>query len=297
MSAFLKKERVLARKKNKTFHLSLLQKQLIVGFFVFTIVGIVVATVWYTTRIDSLQIKHVAVVGGETIPHQIIKDKANTALSGTYLALVPKRFIPFYPKKKVAESVRQVSRVKNAHVELTEDQTLTIVFDEYVPSALWCAEPESESCLFMDHLGYAFAEAPTLEGSAFPRYIEEKAEPTVDTQGFDSAFIKDTEAFASMLETQLSLYVTHIYKRGNYDVEYTISGGGVIKVSQSISMQESFDNLQAILLSEEFKHIEPGAFQYIDLRFGDKIFVNEEAAAPKQATTTSDEVQAASTEY
>ncbi len=95
-----------------------------------------------------------------------------------------------------------------------------------------------------------------------------------------------TESFIVLLEEQLSLYVTHVHKRSTYDVEYTISGGGIIKVSQSIKMQESFENLQTILSSEEFMHISPGSFQYIDLRFGDKVFVNEVMGTDVMSTTT-----------
>jgi hypothetical protein len=142
----------------------------------------------------------------------------------------------------------------------------------------------------MDKSGFAFASAPELQGSAFVRYIDEGAIPQKDAQGFESSFVKETGEFVTLLQDQLSLYTTHVQKKGVYDVEYTMSGGGVIKVSQSIPMQESFENLQTILTSEEFKHIEPGAFQYIDLRFGDKVFVNEVIAAPEsEAASSSDE--------
>jgi len=49
-----------------------------------------------------------------------------------------------------------------------------------------------------------------------------------------------------------------------------------LKVSQLMPVADSFKNLQSILSSEEFIHLQNGAFQYIDLRFGDKIFLNEE---------------------
>jgi len=35
------------------------------------------------------------------------------------------------------------------------------------------------------------------------------------------------------------------------------------------------NNLNVVLTSDEFTDIQPGGFQYIDLRFGNKVFVNE----------------------
>ncbi len=287
MSAFLKKERKLSRAKKISFQISPLQKQLVWGFLILLVVVLFFTAIWFLTRIDSLQVKHISVIGGETIPHAQIEEKVETALRGAYFALIPKRFIPLYPRNDVEKSIRTINRVKNVRVESTADQTLTVVFDEHVPYALWCESAEDESCLFMDRSGYAFSPAPALEGSAFVRYISDTGTPEVGISGFESIFVKDTEEFSLLLQEQLSLYVTHIKKVGTFDVDYTISGGGVIKVSQSIPMRESFENLQTILLSEEFKHIEPGTFQYIDLRFGDKVFVNEEAAAPEMDAATS----------
>jgi len=281
-----KKDKGPLRKKKQKWQPTPLQLQLIVGAVLLASIALLLTVIWYGTRVSSLQIADVEVIGGETIPHAIIEEKVNAELVGTYLQLVPNRFMPLYPKTKIIESILSLDRVKNVHVELTENQTLTVVFDEHVPYALWCEKTDSEFCLFMDKNGLAFASAPELEGSAFVRYIDEGAIPSKDVQGFESSFVKETETFVTLLEVQLSLYTTHVQKKSTYDVEYTISGGGVIKVSQAIPMQESFENLQTILTSEEFKHIEPGAFQYIDLRFGDKVFVNEAPISSAAVSTT-----------
>jgi len=287
MGAFLKKERSVLRKKKQRIVLSALQKQLLAGFALMVCVGLFLYLVWLFTRIESFQIRSITVVGGETIPHALIEEKANVALSGTYFALIPKRFSPLYPRQGIEESIRTIPRIKNIKLERTEDQSLTIVFDEYIPYALWCQEETSADCLFIDRNGYAFAPAPALEGSAFVRYITDEHVPEVGQTGFYAAFVKETETFIALLEEHLSLYVTHVRKVGDYDVEYTISGGGLIKVSQAMPMEKSFENLETILLSDEFKHIAPGSFQYIDLRFGEKIFVNESTEISASSTATS----------
>lgn len=278
---FKKKKGEVLRKKATTpsRRLTMLQLQLIIGFLIVLVVGLVATAIWYTTRIQTLQIAQVHVVGGQTIPHKVIEDKVTAALAGSYLKLVPKRFGLFYPKTEIEESIKMLDRVKNVQVERSGNQTVTVVFDEYTPYALWCEAFDSATCFFIDSTGFAFAQAPVLEGSAFVRYVEEGSVPALDEYAFDSSFIDETKTFIESLTEKLSLYVIYVSKVGEYDVEYTISGGGVIKVSQTIPMIESFKNLETILNSEEFIHIVPGSFQYIDLRFGDKVFVNEEPPA------------------
>ena len=47
------------------------------------------------------------------------------------------------------------------------------------------------------------------------------------------------------------------------------------------------ENLLVVLASPEFSHLNPGNFSYIDLRFGEKVFVNEIGEVPETETATS----------
>ncbi len=161
-----KKEKGPLRKKKQKWHPTPLQIQFGVGILIVIIIAVLVTSLWYVSRVASFQIVNIAVVGGETIPHSLIEEKVKQQLQGTYLRLIPNTFIPFYPKKRIIESIESFDRIKNIHVELTGDQTLTVVFDEHVPYALWCENTDSDMCFFMDKNGLAFAPAPTLEGSA-----------------------------------------------------------------------------------------------------------------------------------
>jgi hypothetical protein len=277
-----KSEQLLSRKRAKR-RLSTLQLQIIVGIVLALLIALLITLVWYVTRIPSLQITDVAVYGGTTIPHEAIAQKADTLLTGRYLALIPRRFAPLYPKDEIHDAIASLERVRNVALSL-DGQTLAVVFDEYVPYALWCERPESATCLFMDNEGYAFAPSPELEGSALVRYVEDGRVPETKSTGFDSAFLKETARFTDLLESKLGMYVTGVRKIGDYDIEYTVAGGGVLKVSQRMSAEETFSNLQAILASDAFADIAPGSFQYIDLRFGEKIFVNTQD--PNAATSS-----------
>ena len=91
--------------------------------------------------------------------------------------------------------------------------------------------------------------------------------------------------------SQLGFNVTAVKKTSQQELSYHIAGGGRIITSLLESYESTVENLATILQSEEFTHLEPGNFQYIDLRFGSKVFVNEELPELETATTTASMTQ------
>lgn len=272
-------------------HRQLIRRQIVVGVILCLVIALILSAVRYVTHLPVFQINEVLVTGGFTIPHDTIKNVAEAELRGTYLKLIPKRFGPLYPARTIEEKIRLVSRVKNVQLERGDNNNLMIVFEEYQPLALWCPSLEATECFFIDHTGLAFAPAPTLSGAAFVRYVTD-GEPAVGAVIADRQFLDESVQFIELMETDLGLFVTHVVTFGDYDVEYTVSGGGRIKLSQDLPMQDSFKNLKTILASEDFAHLEPGSFNYIDLRFGDKVFVSEEEVVETEtASSTQSETE------
>lgn len=281
------------KQKNKTPKLKpkpltprevMIRRQIMIGLVLVMLIALLLTAIWYVTRIKSLQVTDVEVVGGFTIPQELVRKNALSELSGTYFRLVPKQFVWLYPQTKIVASIESMDRVKQ--VEVTRDkQILHIAFEEYQPFALWCESVDSTVCWFVDHQGLAFARAPELTGNAFIRLVTDVA-PAEGVVVAETSFIDESEDFIAKLEQELGVFVTHIIRTDELDVEYVVAGGGRIKLSQSIPLSESFNNLKAILRSPDFSHLEPGSFNYIDLRFGDKVFVNEVKEAGPVATST-----------
>ncbi len=123
------------------------------------------------------------------------------------------------------------------------------------------------------------------------RYIENGVKPEKHQIAFTNEFVKNNQAFIEQLKDEMGIYVTHVEKMADYDVEYTVSGGGQIKTSQTIDLDKSFKNLRTVLQSEDFIHLGSGEFQYIDLRFGDKVFVNEEVGVAEDVASTTAEFE------
>lgn len=252
-----------------------LLKRIFTGFLVLTFVALLITVVWYGTRIPALTITEIQISGGKTIKHSDVETITKQELEGTYLGIIPRRFAWFYPEENIHSSLESIERIHGISINRTSGTVLSVVFDEYTPQALWCESIKSEECLFLDDVGYAFAKAPKLSGGSFLRFVRTD-EPTVLNQSFTSAESFDSLLTLAKLLAEHGWFVSHFELDQVGDAFISLVDGGEIKVVISQSPIKTMDNLFVILSSPKFEHLAPGNFQYIDLRFGNKVFVNEE---------------------
>jgi hypothetical protein len=279
--------RITTRSRRRSEAPSLL-KRILIGFAVCSLVAVVGVSIYYVTRLPAFTLTHVDVSGGETVPHMVVEKVVREALTGTYLKLIPRSFSLLYPEALVLRTVTGIPRVKDVSLSTTGTR-LSVSFTEYEPYALWCTLGD-ETCQFLDQAGYAFAQVRGLSGGAFVRHITPSSTPTTHTEAFDSGDFRRLNEFIARAETELSLRVTQVKYVEGADLILEMSGGSRLLIRQSESYDEVFENLLSVLESEAFKNLTPGNFSYIDLRFGNKIFVNDRDPQ-SEATTTKNEME------
>lgn len=228
------------------------------------------------------------VEGGETIPHADIESIINEKLEGTYLGLVPRRFSPLYPKDEIIIEIANVERIKSVSIERSGGKALIATFDEYIPDALWCGG-ESEECTFLDETGYSFTYAPNLTGGSFLRLERTGIESFTGTQAFTTESYGRINNLVALL-ADASWFVSVVEIDAANDIYLQIVEGGELKVTLADDPASIVDNLLTVLTSPEFVHIKPGNFEYIDLRFGNKVFVSE-FKIEEVATSTDELIQ------
>ncbi len=289
----------LTKPAPKRFNLSaetkVLLRQIAIGMGVVFLVLLIITGVYNLTRLPSLTISTVTAVGGETIDAAEVRAIAEEKLSGTYGKIIPRRFFLFYPQKTIIEAVEEVDRIRDVVVLRTALTELSISYGEHLPFALWCAPGPAEACYFVNERGLAFAPAPNLTGGSFVRYhTSEMPEEGKSVLLFDDFW--NTVSMTELLTNQ-GLFVQTVEVDAVGDVYYTLTTGGELRAALSDSALEVSDNLRAILQAEEFSALADGNFHYIDLRFGNKVYVSEQdvsLAVASSTASTSDAVATAS---
>lgn len=261
------------RKKRLNPNTLQLIRQIVGGLLVFIFVGLLVGGTWYVTRLPALTIAEVTVTGGETISHDLVTTLVESELEGEYLRLVPKRFSLMYPRENIVKAVEKIDRIKNISVERPSLTHLSISFDEFIPDALWC-ENDEDVCIFVDSTGFAFAKAPQLTGGSFLRLEKIGTTPVIDVQAFSTFNYVRVVELVNLLE-QNDWFVKEVAVDTAGDGYFHLTEGGELKVALADEPERVVDNLFVVLSSPEFSEIGPGGFEYIDLRFGNKVFVNE----------------------
>jgi cell division septal protein FtsQ len=265
----------------------LLVRQILIGFLIAAFFGMLLTSVWYGTRVDAFTINTVTIRGGETIPHGEIEAIVRKELDGSYMKFVPRAFAPLYPHQDIERSIREIKRIKNLQLVRVSGTELSVEFEEYVPHALWCQHSDSEGCFFLDENGYSFAAAPSLTGGSFLRFVAIAKDPVENAQAFDVEHYKKVHELVEKF-AESKWFVSKVELDAVGDAFFTLVQGGEFKVSLKQSTQETMDNMLTVLNSEKFSHIAPGNFEYVDLRFGSKVFVNEVTitASSSYASTT-----------
>lgn len=272
----MKKKRPVKRLNPDTVTL---MKQILLGVLVTALTALLIYGIWYGTRQPEVTIDTVTVSGGETIDHEIIKERVWEQLQGSYIKLVPYRFSYLYPRQKIIESIAGMPRIKTIVIDRIGRKELAVSVTEYTAAYLWCDESQ-ESCYFTDGDTFAFAAAPNLKGGSFLRLSTPDREPEVGQTVLSKQEQTELSAFLHKM-TEKGWLVTAVSIDRAADAYLTIASGGELKISLKESAEQSFANLETALSADGFASVVPGEFRYIDLRFGNKVFVNrtDEVAA------------------
>lgn len=267
--------------------------QIVSGVGIFAFVLLLVSGLWYGSRVSTLTLETITVEGGQTISHVQVQEAVAGTLTGNYFGLIPKRFAWTYPEVDAMAAAASIGRVKNPTVERISGTELKVIVDEYLPFALWCEEENEVQCYFIDKEGVAFDQAPVLDGGSMYRFYTLGDKPELSKVMTDKNTIKEIVAVADALESRFNLPITKIELDMVGDVFFRVVGGGEIKTTTKVPAEKLLENLALVLSTDDFKDVTAGSFQYIDLRFGSKVFVNDllpEAATTTEEVSTADQV-------
>jgi cell division septal protein FtsQ len=267
-------------------------RQVALGLAILSGIALIFFGIYHLTRIDAFTIQTVVVEGGSTISHDGIEQDVMTALRGSYWRLIPYTFSLLYPHDRIIESLHRYPRLHTPEVEREGLTQLHVHFEEYIPHALLCAGVSNTPCFFMDEHGFAFQEAPALHGGALVRFIEEDKERVVRGDTIAQNRLDSAQLFIDTVQQELGFRIGSVQYTESGDVLFMVNGGGMFKLDTTKNVQEALSNIRSVMATPEYTHIKPGNFQYIDVRFPPKIFVNETfevAATTTETVATSSE--------
>lgn len=229
----------------------------------------------YVLRLPVFQLTTITISGNSVTETSDIQKTVRSVLSGTYVWIIPKTNTFVYPENKIeSQIVSTYPRITNARVHRVGTQTLDIDIEERTPFALWC-QSEDSNCYFLDGTGYIYAPAPSFSGAVYSTFIGGIGTSSpIGTTLMSPDHLSNLISFSKAV-SNLGLMSKAIVLDEDNNYEILLESGGRILFNDDISFDKILKNLETIVTNPKLSlNSEKGLqnLEYINLRFGDKVF-------------------------
>lgn len=237
------------------------------------VVGVVLAGgVVVLAHAAVVRISTIGVFGAQTIASSTIVAQVQEALDGSYLWLIPRDTIFVYPKRAIAvELLKTYPTLSSAEVHAIDFHTIAVAVVERQPRALWCSA--TGSCFFMDENGVIYAPAPTFSAPVYTEYYGTAAGYTLPKQFLTAA---DFAALAALVDAIVQKLpdeqLSGVVVDGNPDVQLRFADGFTLHFALHDQGGDVFERFSLVLTSDVLRGHTFAQLEYLDLRFGDKLY-------------------------
>lgn len=222
----------------------------------------------FVFRADFMQIKNIEILGAETVSVENLKATALSRTSGNYFFIIPKTNILFLNKQELADTLLTTFlRLEKAEINKQYfSKNIVLKIKERSTDFLWCAR--SEECFYMNKSGLIFERAENL-GSKFIFKGILTGDPIM--QNFATADkIQNYLGFVEKFKDS-GIEATYINIESSDKGVLSTSIGEVFFSPEEVDLVVVAQNV--LLLIDEIKAKNPSfVFEYIDARFGNKMF-------------------------
>ena len=137
-------------------------------------------------------------------------------------------------------------------------------------SSATSTDSSKEECAFVDEKGFIFGPAPTFSGTIFPKFFDKRGQPSaIGKEMIPETEFQKLRSFKELLAKN-DINVAKIILQDEAIYEVYSKEGWYILLNAKNEPNPSFNNLKLVLDTQiKEKRLK---LEYIDLRFGKKVF-------------------------
>lgn len=242
-------------------------------------------------HLPYLQVQEIRVVGSDTEEDaQDIQMKINGLLSGRYGFLIPKRFILGLNTRALEQNLlTALPRFEKIVVAKQFPHTLSVSYTPRVFFALLChdvVETETIACGYLDRTGFIYEDAPEAFGSLILKIHSDFPAVKVGTRAIDERTVQQMALLGESIQgiAGLRLLGFELMLQAPDELRVRVAppaGGGFMLIVRKDDNPEAVLHILRTVLHEEIKD-RKSKLDYVDLRFGNKVFYKFKRGAVKQ---------------
>lgn len=237
---------------------------------------VVCGGVLWLANAEFLRIKTIETTGAKTVAAEALQADVKKYIVGEYLNLFPKNNIFLYPKEEITEGlITAHPTLKSVVVKAENFSTISVTALDREPRALWCGvqATSSEPCLLLDEDGVAYAVAPEFSDNPYKKYFGALSGEYVPQQFLKPDSFHSLSALVDAIaQSRPEDAVRSVFVDERNDVHIVFANGFALLLALQDEGGEVFERFTLALTAEPFKSHTLPEFEYLDLRFGDKLY-------------------------
>lgn len=257
------------------------RKRLIGGLLACAVLAALCAGFVALAHAPFLMIERIEVAGARSVATTTVEARVAQALEGSYLYMLPRRNILLYPQRSTAAALaREYPVFKSVGLHAVDFRTIAVQIVEREAAALWCPSTSSgqaQECYRMDEDGVVYAAAPEGSEQAFVAY-EGDTPGRMPKQFLTPERFRALAALASALSSvQPDDTVRRVAVDPQGDARVYFESGFRLVFAPEDESGDVFERFALARKAEPFVGKPLSAFEYLDLRWGDKLYYKAKA--------------------
>lgn len=243
-------------------------KKIWVWVVLFSFIAILASAV-YLLKLPYWQIKKVKVDGSVVLDQDEIKSKVNDFVSVRKFFLFPQGSYPLFDANNLALLLKQkFPRLEQVLIRKIFPDLLEVVVKERELFGVFCRQ----ECVYIDKSGFAYESAPVSSGSLLLKIKSDVAEAGVGSTVLEPDLMNDFISLSDGLEKVLGIRPAAYEFLSKVSSEIKVETNDGLKII--FKRNDDFENALRVLktvLEQEVRN-KRSRVEYIDLRFGNKVF-------------------------
>ncbi len=249
----------------------------------------------YLLQLPNLQIKEIKISGIETLDEESVRSVVKRQLEGSIFLLIPRSSFLFVRSPKLSEEIiRAFPRIKEIKIEKTLSDTITVNVKEREFWGILCNDLQTfdieennqkneetlgvakevvvSVCVYIDKEGFSYEYAPNSSGSLITKIKTDYPEIKIGSMVLDGKIVERMHFLGREIKRAIGTEAV------GYEFSFKIPSEIRVVTSDGFriyfNVEDDFQNVFRVLktiLDEEIKE-KRTRLQYIDVRFGNKVF-------------------------
>jgi len=236
---------------------------------IFIIAILIIGGGAYFSNTENVKISTISINDTTFFNKQEVEKIAQEELANTHFLIFGKNNILLLPRNNIEKRIKEYHQaIKSVSISLSGLQAISINIEEYEPQAVWCSR---EGCYYLNEDGFIFVKAPPDYDRKLVEFHDWIHNDPIGQTYIDAETFKKITMFVGLV-AGVPLKVISINTEDGLTFSLRTDVGTRLLYEINDDPKEVADNLNTVIEKDAINRAQLNNIDYIDLRFGNKVY-------------------------